>query len=75
MSDGVLTILEGSHLRAVDLTLPETDASLTGAQVLDLAVSKAFSSLFGLLLPLILTEFIERERKRERERWAEVKSS
>ncbi|KAM1135232.1 hypothetical protein ACFX13_045071 [Malus domestica] len=70
MSDGVLTILDGSHLRAVDLTLPETDASLTGAQVLDLAVSKAFSSLFGLLLPLILTESIERERERERERWA-----
>ncbi|KAM1470683.1 hypothetical protein ACFXTH_041231 [Malus domestica] len=51
MSDEVLTVLNGSHLRAVDLTLPEADASLTGAQVLDLAVSKAYSSLFDLSLP------------------------
>ncbi|XP_068341284.1 uncharacterized protein [Pyrus communis] len=51
MSDGALTVLDGSHLRAVDLTLPDADASLTGAQVLDLAVSKASSSLFGLSLP------------------------
>ncbi|XP_048433137.1 uncharacterized protein LOC125473848 [Pyrus x bretschneideri] len=51
MSDGALTVLDGSHLRGVDLTMLDADASLTGAQVLDLAVSKASSSLFGLSLP------------------------
>ncbi|KAM1353990.1 hypothetical protein ACFX2H_033397 [Malus domestica] len=51
MSDGALTVLDGSHLRGVDLILPDADASLTGAQVLDLAVSKVSSSLFGLSLP------------------------
>ncbi|KAK9919559.1 hypothetical protein M0R45_028148 [Rubus argutus] len=52
MSDGALTVLDGTHLRAVDLSLPEADvSSLTGAQVLDLADSKASSSLFGLSLP------------------------
>ncbi|ONI04840.1 hypothetical protein PRUPE_6G342700 [Prunus persica] len=51
MSDGALTVLDGNHLRAIDLSLPEAEVSLTGAQVLDLADSKASSSLFGLSLP------------------------
>ena len=51
MSDGALTVLDGSHLRAVDLSLPDSDVTLTGAHVLDLADSKASSSLFGLTLP------------------------
>ncbi|XP_008218259.1 PREDICTED: uncharacterized protein LOC103318633 [Prunus mume] len=51
MSDGALKVLDGNHLRAIDLSLPEAEVSLTGAQVLDLADSKASSSLFGLSLP------------------------
>ncbi|CAB4315917.1 unnamed protein product [Prunus armeniaca] len=51
MSDGALTVLDGNHLRAIDLSLPEAEVNLTGAQVLDLADSKASSSLFGLSLP------------------------
>ncbi|XP_004302048.1 PREDICTED: uncharacterized protein LOC101303717 [Fragaria vesca subsp. vesca] len=51
MSDGALTVLDGSHLRAVDLSVPDSDVTLTGAHVLDLADSKASSSLFGLTLP------------------------
>ncbi|XP_050381143.1 uncharacterized protein LOC126798270 [Argentina anserina] len=51
MSDGALTVLDGSHLRAVDLSLPDSDVTLTGGHVLDLADSKASSSLFGLSLP------------------------
>ncbi|PRQ41847.1 hypothetical protein RchiOBHm_Chr3g0451171 [Rosa chinensis] len=51
MSDGALTVLDGTHLRAVDLSLPDSDVILTGGHVLDLADSKASSSLFGLSLP------------------------
>ncbi|KAL5566277.1 hypothetical protein UlMin_029441 [Ulmus minor] len=51
MSDGVLTILDGSHLRAIDHPPLATGEALTGAQVLDLADSVASSSLFGLSLP------------------------
>ena len=53
MSDGALTVLDGNHLRAIDTNLPKADVSLTGAQVLDLADSKASSSLFSLSLPEI----------------------
>ena len=51
MSDGTLRVLDGMHLRAIDLSLPERDASLTGAQILDIADSRASSSLFGLPAP------------------------
>ncbi|KAM5561580.1 hypothetical protein ABKV19_022262 [Rosa sericea] len=51
MSDGALTVLDGTHLRAVDLSLPDSDVILIGGHVLDLADSKASSSLFGLSLP------------------------
>ncbi|TMX04790.1 hypothetical protein EJD97_004671 [Solanum chilense] len=52
MSDGGLTILDGTLLRAVDLSLPSTvDSSVTGAQLLDVAESKVSESLFGFSLP------------------------
>ncbi|XP_004230098.1 uncharacterized protein [Solanum lycopersicum] len=52
MSDGGLTILDGTQLRAVDLSLPSTvDSSVTGAQLLDVAESKVSESLFGFSLP------------------------
>ncbi|XP_043722211.1 uncharacterized protein LOC122669502 [Telopea speciosissima] len=51
MADGGLTVLDGSHLRAVVPCLPESDGPFTGAQVLDIAESQVSSSLFGLLLP------------------------
>lgn len=54
MSDGALTVLDGTHLRAVHVTLPESYVALTGAQVLDLADSTASSSLFGFSLPQTL---------------------
>ena len=54
MSDGALQVLDGTQLRAVDLSL-ESDAGLTGAQILDIAHSRASASLFGLSLPQTLT--------------------
>ncbi|KAH0726673.1 hypothetical protein KY284_002538 [Solanum tuberosum] len=52
MSDGGLTILDGTQLRAVDLSLPSpADSSVTGAQLLDVAESKVSESLFGFSLP------------------------
>lgn len=51
MSDGALRVLDGTHLKAVDLSLPEPDVILTGAHILDIADSRASSSLFGLPLP------------------------
>ncbi|KAL6989490.1 hypothetical protein U1Q18_015240 [Sarracenia purpurea var. burkii] len=51
MSDGGLTVLDGTHLRSIDFSLPEPDAIVTGAQLLELAESRASSSLFGLSLP------------------------
>ncbi|XP_059652753.1 uncharacterized protein LOC132299897 [Cornus florida] len=51
MSEGGLTVFDGTHLRAVDLSLPQSDHIVTGAQVLELAESSASSSLFGLSLP------------------------
>lgn len=57
MSDGALTIVDGTQLRAADLTIvaAENDADLmTGAKVLELAESRASSALFGLSLPQTL---------------------
>uniref|UniRef100_A0A7N2L6Z3 EF-hand domain-containing protein n=1 Tax=Quercus lobata TaxID=97700 RepID=A0A7N2L6Z3_QUELO len=57
MSDGALTIVDGTQLRAADLTVvaKEDDADLmTGAKVLELAESRASSALFGLSLPQTL---------------------
>ncbi|KAF8394350.1 hypothetical protein HHK36_020558 [Tetracentron sinense] len=51
MADGGLTVLDGTHLRAVDPRLPESSVSITGSQVLEIAESEASSSLFGLSLP------------------------
>ncbi|GLT55108.1 hypothetical protein SLA2020_282570 [Shorea laevis] len=51
MSDGVLTILDGSQLRSLDPTLPEYGVALTGGEVLDLADSRASVALFGISLP------------------------
>ncbi|KAF3949873.1 hypothetical protein CMV_024306 [Castanea mollissima] len=57
MSDGALTIVDGTQLRAADLTVvaAEDDADLmTGAKVLELAESRASTALFGLSLPQTL---------------------
>ncbi|KAJ8529395.1 hypothetical protein K7X08_036230 [Anisodus acutangulus] len=52
MSDGGLTVLDGTQLRAVNLSLPSPDgSSVTGAQLLDFAESKVSVSLFGFSLP------------------------
>ncbi|TKY61390.1 E3 ubiquitin protein ligase DRIP2 [Spatholobus suberectus] len=49
MSDGALQVLDGTHLRGVDLSLG--DGPFTGANILEIARSRASSSLFGLSLP------------------------
>ncbi|KAI8025033.1 hypothetical protein LOK49_LG02G01769 [Camellia lanceoleosa] len=46
-----LTVLDGTHLRSVDLSLPETNSTVTGSQLLELAESRVSVSLFGLSLP------------------------
>lgn len=51
MSDGILTILDGSQLRSLHPTLPEDSVALTGGEVLDLADSRASVALFGISLP------------------------
>lgn len=52
MSDGGLTILDGTQLRgAVDFTLPLPDDAISGALVLQLAESRASELLFRLALP------------------------
>ncbi|KAL2345789.1 hypothetical protein Fmac_007074 [Flemingia macrophylla] len=51
MSDAELKVLDGTHLRGVDLSLPDADAPFTGANILDIAHSRASASLFGLSLP------------------------
>ncbi|KAG6599303.1 hypothetical protein SDJN03_09081, partial [Cucurbita argyrosperma subsp. sororia] len=51
MSEATITILDGTQLRAIDLSLLFSDRSVTGAQVLDLADSSVSSSLFGIALP------------------------
>ncbi|XWS57678.1 hypothetical protein CRYUN_Cryun09bG0194000 [Craigia yunnanensis] len=51
MSEGSLTVLDGTRLRSLNLSLPELNGSVTGVQLLEIADSKASSSLFGLSLP------------------------
>ncbi|CAH2080662.1 unnamed protein product, partial [Thlaspi arvense] len=46
-----LTVIDGSHLRDIDLSLPESAGNVIGAQLLEIAESRASSSLFGLSLP------------------------
>ncbi|CAN0920420.1 hypothetical protein LINGRAHAP2_LOCUS32035 [Linum grandiflorum] len=50
MSDGGLTILDGTQLRSLHISFPDSAHPLTGAQVLDLAESAASNSLFHLPL-------------------------
>ncbi|CAN1761423.1 hypothetical protein LINPERHAP1_LOCUS7902 [Linum perenne] len=50
MSDGGLTVVDGSQLRSLRLSFPDSTHPLTGAQVLDLAESAASNSLFDLPL-------------------------
>ncbi|KAI4301917.1 hypothetical protein L6164_035153 [Bauhinia variegata] len=54
MSDGALRVLDGTHLEAVDLSPPAPDASVTGAQILDVVHSRVSSCLSGLQLPKTL---------------------
>ncbi|KAL0552634.1 hypothetical protein IC582_011752 [Cucumis melo] len=51
MSEGPITVLDGTHLRDIDLTPHFSDALLTGAHLLDLADSTVSSSLFRIPLP------------------------
>ncbi|XVF57235.1 hypothetical protein PTKIN_Ptkin06aG0188300 [Pterospermum kingtungense] len=51
MSEGGLMVLDGTHLRSLNLSLPELNGAVTGAQLLEIAHSKASNSLFGLSLP------------------------
>ncbi|KAF6161800.1 hypothetical protein GIB67_008561 [Kingdonia uniflora] len=55
MSDGHLTILDGTHLRALQLHLPSTTDAINGAQLRSLAESSASSSMFDISLPQTLT--------------------
>ncbi|KAK4282884.1 hypothetical protein QN277_014209 [Acacia crassicarpa] len=54
MSDGALRVLDGTQIEAVDLSLPEPDVIFSGAQILDIADSRASDSLFGLPLPELI---------------------
>ncbi|XP_047151425.1 uncharacterized protein LOC124823282 [Vigna umbellata] len=49
MSDPTLQVLDGTQLTGLDLSLG--DGSFTGAQIIDIAHSRASSSLFRLSLP------------------------
>ncbi|KAM7508513.1 hypothetical protein LguiA_018966 [Lonicera macranthoides] len=52
MAEGGLTVVDGTQLRSVDLSLPESiDSTITGAFVIELAYSVASSALFGITLP------------------------
>ena len=51
MADEGLTIVDGEKLRFADLSLPESDVTFTGAQLLDVADSKVSSLLGGPSLP------------------------
>ncbi|MED6148796.1 hypothetical protein PIB30_056235 [Stylosanthes scabra] len=59
MSDGgALQVLDGTHLRALDLTLPpppDLHSGLSGAHILHIAHSTLSASLFALSLPQPLT--------------------
>ncbi|XP_028790349.1 uncharacterized protein LOC114746288 [Neltuma alba] len=54
MTDGALRVLDGMHIKAVDLSLPKPDDVFSGAQLLDIADSRASDSLFGLPLPELI---------------------
>ncbi|KAJ4838585.1 hypothetical protein Tsubulata_007081, partial [Turnera subulata] len=54
MSDGGITVLDGTQLRSLHVSLPTAAAPLTGARLLDLAESSASQSLLGLSLPQTL---------------------
>ena len=45
-----LLVLDGLHLRVGDLFSSESDVSITGAQILDLANSRVSFSLYGVSL-------------------------
>lgn len=49
MADTGLTILDGAQLKEADVSLPDT--AITGAEVLELAETRASLSLFGYVLP------------------------
>ncbi|OMO96329.1 putative calcium ion binding protein [Corchorus olitorius] len=51
MAAGGLTVLDGTRLRSLNLSSPELNAAVTGAQLLEIANSKVSASLFGLSLP------------------------
>ncbi|KAE8664686.1 Detected protein of unknown function [Hibiscus syriacus] len=51
MSETDLTVLDGTHLRSLSPSLPDLNGTVTGSQLLEIADSKASSSLFGLSLP------------------------
>ncbi|KAK8532087.1 hypothetical protein V6N13_131429 [Hibiscus sabdariffa] len=51
MSETGLTVLDGTHLRSLNPSLPELNGAVSGSQLLEIADSKASSSLFGLSLP------------------------
>ncbi|KAL5702158.1 hypothetical protein ACHQM5_027407 [Ranunculus cassubicifolius] len=51
MSDGGLTILDGTTLRDIHLRLPNTNGAITGAQLLTIAETQTSPSFFGLPLP------------------------
>ncbi|XP_010494112.1 PREDICTED: uncharacterized protein LOC104771305 [Camelina sativa] len=51
MSNTGLTIFDGDVLRSIDLSLPELQHGVTGAQLLEISESKVSESLSGLSLP------------------------
>lgn len=53
MADAGLTILDGAQLREADVSLPPPapDTVITGAEVLELAETRASLSLLGYVLP------------------------
>ncbi|KDP23659.1 hypothetical protein JCGZ_23492 [Jatropha curcas] len=54
MSEHNFTVLDGENLRSLRLSLPDSNVTLTGAQLIDFAESKASESLFGISLPQYL---------------------
>ncbi|OAY44237.1 uncharacterized protein LOC110620392 [Manihot esculenta] len=54
MSEGGMTVLDGTQLRSLQVSLPVSDVTLTGAKLLDFADSISSDSLFGLSLPQCL---------------------
>ncbi|XP_050226016.1 uncharacterized protein LOC126675420 [Mercurialis annua] len=50
-SGGGMTVLDGTHLRSLQISLPESTVIITGAQLLEFADSKVSESLFNLPLP------------------------